>query len=34
MMRYLVIVGLILAAAPALAVDGFTQQDRDMLIEL
>lgn len=34
MRRYLVIVGLILAAAPALAADGFTQQDRDMLIEL
>ena len=34
MMRYVVIVGLILAAAPALAADGFTQQDRDMLIEL
>ena len=34
MMRYLVIAGLILAAAPALAADGFTQQDRDLLIEL
>lgn len=34
MMGYLVIVGLILAAAPALAADGFTQQDRDLLIEL
>ena len=33
-MRYLVIVGLILAAAPAFAADGFTQQDRDLLIEL
>ena len=33
-MRYLVIVSLILAAAPALAADGFTQQDRDLLIEL
>jgi predicted PurR-regulated permease PerM len=32
--RYLVIVGLILAAMPAWAADGFTQQDRDMLIEL
>lgn len=34
MVRYVVVVGLILAAAPALAADGFTQQDRDMLIEL
>ena len=34
MMRYLLIAGLLLAAAPALAADGFTQQDRDMLIEL
>lgn len=34
MVRYLVITGLILTAAPALAADGFTQQDRDMLIEL
>ena len=34
MTRYLVIVGLILAATPALAADGFTQQDRDLLIEL
>lgn len=34
MMRYVVMVGLILAATPALAADGFTQQDRDMLIEL
>ena len=34
MMRYLVIAGLLLAAAPALAADGFTQQDRDLLIEL
>ena len=34
MMRYLVITGLILAAAPALAADGFTQQDRELLIEL
>ena len=34
MMRYVVIAGLILAAAPALAADGFTQEDRDMLIEL
>ena len=33
-MKYLVIVGLILTAAPALAADGFTQQDRDLLIEL
>ena len=33
-MRYLAIVGLILTAAPALAADGFTQQDRDLLIEL
>ena len=34
MMRYLIIVGLILVAAPAFAADGFTQQDREMLIEL
>ena len=34
MMRYVVMVGLILAATPALAADGFTQQDRDLLIEL
>ena len=34
MMRYLVITGLILAAVPALAADGFTQQDRELLIEL
>ena len=34
MMRYLVITGLILTAAPALAADGFTQQDRELLIEL
>ena len=34
MMRYLVITGLILAAVPALADDGFTQQDRELLIEL
>ena len=34
MMRYVVMVGLILAATPAFAADGFTQQDRDMLIEL
>ena len=34
MMRYVVIAGLILAAAPALAADGFTQEDRDLLIEL
>ena len=34
MMRYLIIAGLILSAASALAADGFTQQDRDMLIEL
>ena len=34
MMGYLVIAGLLLAAAPALAADGFTQQDRDLLIEL
>ena len=34
MIRYLVIVGLVLAAAPAFAADGFTQQDRDLLIEL
>jgi len=36
-MRYLALVGLILAAAPAFAADGFTQQDRDLrdlLIEL
>ena len=33
-MRYWVIVGVILAAAPALAAEGFTQQDRDLLIEL
>ena len=33
-MRYLVIASLILIAAPALAADGFTQQDRDLLIEL
>ena len=34
MMRYLLIAGLILSAVPALAADGFTQQDRDLLIEL
>ena len=34
MVRHLAIVGLILTATPALAADGFTQQDRDMLIEL
>ena len=34
MMRHLVIASLILTAAPALAADGFTQQDRDLLIEL
>lgn len=34
MMRYLIIAGLILSAASAFAADGFTQQDRDMLIEL
>ena len=34
MMRYWAIVGLILTAAPAFAADGFTQQDRDLLIEL
>ena len=34
MMRYLIIVGLTLAAVPAFAADGFTQQDREMLIEL
>ena len=34
MMRYLLIAGLILAAAPAFAADGFTQRDRDLLIEL
>lgn len=34
MMRYLIIAGPILSAASALAADGFTQQDRDMLIEL
>ena len=33
-MRYLVIASLILTAAPAFAADGFTQQDRDLLIEL
>ena len=33
-MKYLVIFVLILAAAPALTADGFTQEDRDMLIEL
>lgn len=33
-MRYLIIAGLILSAASAFAADGFTQQDRDMLIEL
>ena len=33
-MRYLAAVSLILAATPALAADGFTQQDREMLIEL
>ena len=38
MMRYWVVAVLVLTAAPALAADGFTQQDRDMfrdmLIEL
>jgi len=34
MTRYLVIAGLILTAGPALAANGFTQQDRDLLIEL
>ena len=34
MMRYLIIAGLILSTASAFAADGFTQQDRDMLIEL
>ena len=33
-MRYLLIAGLILSAAPAFAADGFTQRDRDLLIEL
>ena len=33
-MRDWVSVGVILAAAPALAAEGFTQQDRDLLIEL
>ena len=33
-MKYLMIVSLILTAVPAWAADGFTQQDRDMLIEL
>ena len=33
-MRYLATVGLVLVAMPALAADGFTQQDREMLIEL
>ena len=33
-MKYLVLFALVLAAAPALAADGFTQQDRDLLIEL
>ena len=33
-MRYLVIISLILTAAPAWAADGFTQQDRELLIEL
>ena len=33
-MKCLVILVLILAAAPALAADGFTRQDRDLLIEL
>ena len=34
MVRYLAIISLILTAAPAWAADGFTQQDRDLLIEL
>ena len=34
MMRYWIIAGLILSTASAFAADGFTQQDRDMLIEL
>ena len=34
MLRHLVIASLILTAAPALGADGFTQQDRDLLIEL
>ena len=34
MVRYLLIAGLLLAAAPAFAADGFTQRDRDLLIEL
>lgn len=33
-MNYLVILVLLMTAATALAADGFTQQDRDLLIEL
>lgn len=33
-MNYLVIFVLVMIATPALAADGFTQQDRDLLIEL
>jgi septal ring factor EnvC (AmiA/AmiB activator) len=33
-MRVIIVVGLLLVTTPALAQDGFTQQDRDLLVEL
>lgn len=33
-MNYLVIFVLVMIATPALAADGFTQQDRDLLLSL
>ena len=32
--RVIIVVGLLLVTSPALAQDGFTQQDRDLLVEL